>query len=576
MPPIRLDQGPSPSFAQTGAEFIIDDGCYFDDDDDDDMPDGGYSLGPDTYELETRKRPQTSSREIYTDEDEEDEVYIDDDYEYDFDDEDDDDDEDVEDLKPYTTDEDRAVRAKFDRKLVLFVALPYLLSFLDRSNIGNARIAGMDDDLQTDPPRDDWYEWALTAFYVAYVAFGWMALLWKLVPARALVSALVLSWGLVACLQALAPSYPPLVALRFLLGIGEAGLAGVPFYLSFFYRRDELAFRTAIFISAAPLATSFASTLAWAVTKFAEFGPIPPWRLLFLVEGLPSVVLAVVAWSVVPDSPQTARYLSEREKVVAVLRLRDDASSSDSATPASGLRSFDVFAVLTDPITWIAALIFFLSNLAYSSLPVFLPDIIAQMGHSAVSAQALSAPPYLAAFFAVLFTAHVSDRLRVRTAPLLFHALASAFGYAVLALSDSLDLPDALRYLAVYPATVGFFSVVTLIITWNINNQSNQSRQSAGFALMQLVGQCGPIVGTRLCPDEDEPYYTSGMTVCACAMLAVAGLTLVLRMILRRRNRRLDRFDDKTSDGSGNGGRGLVGRYMRLKIMPLENFRYIL
>lgn len=107
----------------------------------------------------------------------------------------------------------------------------------------------MDRDLQTTPPRDDWYEWSLTAFYVSYIAFEWMSLLWKIVPAHILVSAIVLTWGLAASLQSVATSYPVLIALRVLLGIGEAGFTGIPFYLSFFFKREELAFRTAIFIS---------------------------------------------------------------------------------------------------------------------------------------------------------------------------------------------------------------------------------------------------------------------------------------------------------------------------------------
>jgi len=107
----------------------------------------------------------------------------------------------------------------------------------------------MDDDLQSTPKRDDWYEWALTAFYIAYITFEWMSLLWKAVPAHIYVSLLVLSWGITASLQAVTTGYPMLIFLRTLLGIGEAGFTGIPFYLSFFFKRHELAFRTAIFIS---------------------------------------------------------------------------------------------------------------------------------------------------------------------------------------------------------------------------------------------------------------------------------------------------------------------------------------
>lgn len=99
----------------------------------------------------------------------------------------------------------------------------------------------------------EYYEWALTSFYLAYIAFEWLSLLWTVVPPHVFVSAIVLSWGVVASLQAVAPSYPWLIALRFLLGIGEAGFTGIPIYLSFFFRRDELALRTAVFISGKPI-----------------------------------------------------------------------------------------------------------------------------------------------------------------------------------------------------------------------------------------------------------------------------------------------------------------------------------
>ncbi|GKU14419.1 unnamed protein product [Fusarium langsethiae] len=477
----------------------------------------------------------------------------------------------------YTPDEEQTVRRKFDRKLVLFVALLYMLSFVDRSNIGNARIAGMDEDLQSDPPRDEWYEWALTAFYITYIAFEWMSLLWKIIPAHIFVSMVVLTWGLMASLQAVATSYPMLIALRAVLGIGEAGFTGIPFYLSFFFKREELAFRTAIFISAAPLATTFASTLAWLIVKFASLGPIAPWRLLFIIEGFPSVVASVVAWNVIPDSPQTASYLTKREKKVARLRLRSEqaTSTSTSSKPSSGLKGRDVLAIFRDPVAWITATMFFLTNMAYSSLPVFLPKILAEMGHDTHTSQALSAPPYLAAFVIVLFTAHMSNRLRTRTIPLIFHALASSSGYAILALAKPLNLPNFIRYMAVYPAAIGFFNVVTLIITWSINNQSSQSRQGGGFALLQLVGQCGPLVGTRLYPDRDAPYYAPGMSTCAEAMLGVSILAYALRFYLKYQNRKLDRAEtEHFEEGDEVEEEGLVGSGRRKPIGV--SFRYML
>ncbi|KAL2267441.1 hypothetical protein VTJ83DRAFT_4718 [Remersonia thermophila] len=453
----------------------------------------------------------------------------------------------------YTPDEERAVVRLLDRRLVLFLALLYMLSFLDRSNIGNARIAGMDEDLQSDPPYDGWYEWSLGAFYVTYIAFEWMSLLWRVIPAHIYVSALVLSWGVVASLQAVAVNYPMLIVLRALLGIGEAGFTAVPFYLSFFFRRDELAFRTAIFISA------FASSLAWLILKLGSPIPIAPWRLLFLIEGFPSVFAAIAAWYRIPDSPDTAPFLSRRQKLVARLRLRAPSSSrQDELRPpppppptpllprsragrvAAAVRGS--LAVLKDPAAWLTAAILFLTNMAYASLPVFLPSIIRDMGYRAVEAQALSAPPYLVAFGVALITAYASDKMGARS-PLLIAR------YALLALSPHppLSLPPShpLRYLALYPAAVGFFSVVVLTLAWAVNNQPSAARRGAAFALLQVLGQCGPLVGTRLFPERQAPYYATGMAVCAGGMAGVAVLAVALRGWLARVNARWDKEEEE-------------------------------
>ena len=116
-----------------------------------------------------------------------------------------------------------------------------------------------------------------------------------------------------------------MLILRLGLGAAEAAFSpGIPYYYSFFYRRSELAYRTGLQLAAAPLASSFAGSLAWVITKLGQKGPWAPWRLLFLIEGFPSVVAAVLAWSFVPDSPKTARFLNEREKKVAIRRLRKE------------------------------------------------------------------------------------------------------------------------------------------------------------------------------------------------------------------------------------------------------------
>lgn len=186
-----------------------------------------------------------------------------------------------------------------------------------------------------------------------------MALLYRVIPAHIYISICVASWGIIASLQAVCTSFTSLLILRALLGIGEAAFGpGVPFYLSFFYRREELALRTGLFISAAPLATSFASTLAWIITKLGEKGPVAPWRLLFLAEGFPSVLVAVLAWTVVPDSPGNARFLTKRQKTVAILRLNSAAEVGEDAhgtKESTGLRWREILQTLVDPKCYLTA-----------------------------------------------------------------------------------------------------------------------------------------------------------------------------------------------------------------------------
>ena len=409
------------------------------------------------------------------------------------------------------------------------------------------------------------YEWLLTGFYIAYILFEWMTLLYRIVPPHIYIAVCVASWGLIASLQSVATSFPFLLALRALLGISEAAFGpGVPFYLSFFFKREELALRTGLFISAAPLATSFASSLAWVITKMGEKSQvIAPWRMLFLVEGFPSVVVAVFVWIYIPDSPGTAVFLTRQERKVATQRLSKEKDVQGQSTEKGGLNWREILQTLADPKCYITAAMFFSCNVAFSSLPVFLPTIIEEMGYSAVTSQALSAPPYLVAFAAVLLTAYLSDRSRNRSAFVCFHALLGACGYSIIAIAGLRRAGAAWRYAGIYLAATGFFSAITIIITWTINNQDSDSKKGTGIAMLNIIGQMGPLLGTRLYPDSDQPYYVRGMTVCAGFMTMVFVLSLGLRFILAASNRKTaiaySRVEDEDSEeqvAKGQSGAG--------------------
>lgn len=191
-----------------------------------------------------------------------------------------------------------------------------------------------------------------------------MTLLYGIVPAHIYISLAALAWSLTACLQAVASSFSFMLVLRALLGIGEAAFSpGIPFLLSFFFKREELAFRTGLFISAAPLATSFASSLAWLITKVTNHVHISAWRVLFLVEGLPSIVVAIFAWYQIPDTPDTARFLDQREKEIAYLRLGKERNTrKGTRSKKSKLDWLEIREALRDVKCWITAVIADLEN----------------------------------------------------------------------------------------------------------------------------------------------------------------------------------------------------------------------
>ena len=158
----------------------------------------------------------------------------------------------------------KKVLRKMDLRLIPMLALLYLLSFLDRGNIGNARIEGLVDDLKMTGPQ---YNWCLTIFFFTYCVFEVPSnlLLKKFRPSIWLPSIMV-SWGLVMTLMGLVQNYHGLLIARLFLGVTEAGLyPGVAYYITMWYCRDEAQFRQALFFSAASVAGAFSGLLAFAI-----------------------------------------------------------------------------------------------------------------------------------------------------------------------------------------------------------------------------------------------------------------------------------------------------------------------
>ncbi|KAJ4318475.1 hypothetical protein N0V94_004430 [Neodidymelliopsis sp. IMI 364377] len=424
---------------------------------------------------------------------------------------------------------EKRVRRKLDMNLIPLVSALYLLAFLDRSNIGNARIAGMATDLNFGPGD---YDWLLTIFYISYILFGFLAVMWKVVPPHYWAAFCVFTWGLVSTVQAAANSWGAMMALRFIMGASEVAYGpGVPFLLSFFYLRDELGLRSGLFLSAAPLANTFAGALAYAITSGSP--SLAKWRVLFLVEGLPTIVMSVVAFFFLPDSPEKARFLNEEERAVARAR---GVRQAGAATRVGGINFHEFFSGLADPKGWILGLMYFSCNVAFSSLPVFLPTILEEMGFSSVNAQGLTAPPFFLSFLIVIATTYIADRTQQRGIMVASLTAIGGIGYVILATSKSVGA----RYFAIFLAAAGIFPAIANILPWVMNNQGSDTRRGAGIVLLNVVGQVGPILGTRMYPTGEGPYYVKGQSVCAAFLFFCCLLALTLRTLLVWENKKLD------------------------------------
>ena len=218
----------------------------------------------------------------------------------------------------------------------------------------------MEDDLKLTGNR---YEWLLTIFYISYILFEPQVIMWKIVPAHIWAAVIVFAWGFLATIQAAVHNWQGEMAIRFLLGATEAGFGpGCPYLLSFFYLRHEVGLRIGLFLSAAPLANSFAGALAYGITS--GHSKLANWRLLFLVEGLPSMLFAIVAFFFLPDSPDKARFLNEEERTIA--RARGVRQVGKTEKRVGGVNWKDVGAALVSEArslpSWIPQPLFYSNN----------------------------------------------------------------------------------------------------------------------------------------------------------------------------------------------------------------------
>lgn len=428
----------------------------------------------------------------------------------------------------YTEEEEKALVRKFDLRLTSFLSLLYLVAFLDRSNIGNAHTAGLAKDLGL---SDIQYQWLLTIFYIFYICGQSLILMWKVLPPKYYVFVVVMGWGVVATCQAATVNWAGMMVLRGMLGLFEAGYGpGVPYYLTIFYYRHEVTYRVSAFMVVPPIASAFAGALAYGITYHKH--AIESWRILFIVEGFPTVILAVLCLWFIPNSPYEMRSLTDREKDIAAARLVRQVGSAKRDT---SLKFSDALHAFRDIKNICTMIMFFCVNVAFAALPIYLPTLIKEMGYTSVNAQGLSAPPYIVAAFCTVLAAWVAEKTKRRGLVIAFGYVVAAVGYIILINVKT----KGVRYFALYLCCSGIYPIVANLLVWNL--QGSDGKKSFGYVLMATVGQCGPILGTRIFPAKDGPYYRKGGWISVGCLLLGACTAVFLTCYFAYKNRQLDK-----------------------------------
>ncbi|RYC66083.1 hypothetical protein CHU98_g98 [Xylaria longipes] len=407
---------------------------------------------------------------------------------------------------------DRALIWRLDLTLIPWLCLLYLLAFLDRTNIGNAKVAGLTDDLHLSTGQ---YNATLTIFFVSYSVFEPLTnvLLKKLRPSL-FIPIIMFFWGASMTGMGFTYNYSGLLAARWFLGLAEAGLF------------------PAVFFSAAALAGSFGGLLAAAIEKLDGKGNLAGWRWIFILEGLLTVIVAVASFWMVHDFPDDARFLSEEDRSRVIRRLKLDQQSSAEHEEWS---TRYLYAGLKDWKMWLGMVIYMGCDMPLYAFSLFLPTIIQESGWSTsvIRTNLLSVPPYAAAAVLTIIIGFIADRTRQRGLCNIIVSVIGIVGFILLIASND----PAVKYAATFLGALGIYPCISNTITWMANNTEGVYKRGVVLGFVIGWGNLNGIVSSNIF--FDSPRYLQGHGVILAYMtLFLFGGSLLMTILLRIENKK--------------------------------------
>jgi len=440
--------------------------------------------------------------------------------------------------------DDKATRRllrKMDFHLIPFLALLYLLSFLDRTNIGNARLFKLEADLGM---KGLDYNIALAVFFPFYVAAEVPSnIMMKRTRPSLCIPFLMLWWGLICALMGITKSYAGLLVARAALGIAEGGLfPGVTYYITLWNRRHECGFRMAIFFSAATAAGAFGGLLARGIAEMDGTGGHPAWSWIFILEGIITVIVALIALWALYDYPtsttgNTPNFLSAEEKTEVIRRLEADRSSL-----ADEWNMRYLWDALKDWKIWVHMFITIGIYTPLYSFSLFLPTIVSSLGYTNPNtAQLMTVPPYVVACFFCISGGILADKHGQRGIYMIFFNCLAIIGFILLISAPSFKV----KYLGTFFAASGIYPNVPQGVAWNGNNIGGSTKRGVGIAMHVGFGNLGGAIAAFLYQAKHKPHYYPGHAALIGTLTMSTVLCAIMTIYLRRENARRDQVYPK-------------------------------
>ncbi|OAA61497.1 MFS transporter [Cordyceps fumosorosea ARSEF 2679] len=425
---------------------------------------------------------------------------------------------------------ERKLLLKLDMYFVPIIMLVYLTCFLDRSNIGNVKVAGMPEDIGASPKE---FSTAISIFYATYVAFEppWTIMMKWMTP-RILLTSLCVIWSLCTIFTGFVHNVAGLYAVRLILGACEAGLfPALNLYLTMVYKRQEQAIRVSYLFVCTAIAGAFGGLLAYCLLKMDGIAGLAGWRWVYIIEGIFSILIAPLIWFGLPNDPSNAYFLTTEEKHIMKVRAIQRAQYMGSEE-----FSWEEIRIgLKDPKLYLSGAIQFCQDILLYGFSTFLPSIIVSMGYTVIQAQYLSIPVYIFGGLAFLGAAFLSDRYCIR-GPLLWLAnLPGIVGYVLIICSAS----NGVKFLGTFLCAIAVYNGPGLNLTWLNVNVAPHYRRATAIGMQLSIGNSAGVVAGQIY--RTAPYRLGN--IFSVAALGLAQMLIIVKWLyLRQQNRQKDKY----------------------------------